>query len=235
MAYEDAQGPGETGADVQRRRRGPGADRGGGLMPARVATRHAEPGHRPDHLDPQLRGGAGQPGGMGTVRSRRQGRQRRRVPGGFRQPGQRHRLSGRRKYARSSGAFSPPRASTTTSSRVPGRTRANVKILDQPNKRITDINLPGLPFSPEDLASLKTVIGRAGGGSRLVRAVAAALPAGTPGHRLRRDGRRSARAGQTGRAGHQRSRLRPRGPGASLCDQAEPGGAGGTGGAQASR
>src|SRR3954466_300364 len=41
---------------------------------------------------------------------------------------------------------------------VPGRTRANVKILDQPNKRITDINLPGLPFSDDNLASLKTVI-----------------------------------------------------------------------------
>src|SRR5690242_13847256 len=34
---------------------------------------------------------------------------------------------------------------------VPGRTRTNVKILDRPNKRITDINLPGLSCSADNL------------------------------------------------------------------------------------
>ena len=41
---------------------------------------------------------------------------------------------------------------------VPGRTRANVKILDTPSKRITDINLPGLAFSAENLTWLRGAI-----------------------------------------------------------------------------
>ena len=59
---------------------------------------------------------------------------------------------------RSSGAFSLPKGLMTTSSSSPAGPGPTSKILDQPNKRITDINLPGLPFSPENLASLKTVI-----------------------------------------------------------------------------
>jgi 1-phosphofructokinase family hexose kinase len=62
---------------------------------------------------------------------------------------------------------------------VPGRTRANVKILDQPNKRITDINLPGLPFSPENLASLQTVIDRLAADHDWF-VLSGSTPAGTP-------------------------------------------------------
>lgn len=38
--------------------------------------------------------------------------------------------------------------------RVPGKTRVNVKILDETNHRITDINFPGPAASPADLAQL---------------------------------------------------------------------------------
>jgi 1-phosphofructokinase len=62
---------------------------------------------------------------------------------------------------------------------VPGRTRANVKILDQPNKRITDINLPGLPFSPENLTSLKTVIDQLAADHDWF-VLSGSTPAGTP-------------------------------------------------------
>ena len=62
---------------------------------------------------------------------------------------------------------------------VPGRTRANVKILDQPNKRITDINLPGLPFSPENFANLKTVIGELAADHDWF-VLSGSTPAGTP-------------------------------------------------------
>jgi 1-phosphofructokinase family hexose kinase len=37
---------------------------------------------------------------------------------------------------------------------VPGRTRVNVKIIDQPGRRITDINLPGLSFTADKGAAL---------------------------------------------------------------------------------
>jgi 1-phosphofructokinase len=62
---------------------------------------------------------------------------------------------------------------------VPGRTRANVKILDQPNKRITDINLPELPFSPENLANLKTVIDQLAADHDWF-VLSGSTPAGTP-------------------------------------------------------
>ena len=62
---------------------------------------------------------------------------------------------------------------------VPGRTRVNVKILDQPNKRITDINLPGLPFSAENLTSLKTAIDRLAADHDWF-VLSGSIPVGTP-------------------------------------------------------
>ena len=62
---------------------------------------------------------------------------------------------------------------------VPGRTRANVKILDQPNKRITDINLPGLPFLPDNFAKLKTVISQLAADHDWI-VLSGSTPAGTP-------------------------------------------------------
>jgi len=62
---------------------------------------------------------------------------------------------------------------------VPGRTRANVKILDRPNKRITDINLPGLAFSGEHLAALRAAIdGLANDHDWFV--LSGSMPSGTP-------------------------------------------------------
>ena len=62
---------------------------------------------------------------------------------------------------------------------VPGRTRANVKILDRPNKRITDINLPGLAFSDENLVSLRAAVhGLAADHDWFV--LSGSTPAGTP-------------------------------------------------------
>ena len=42
--------------------------------------------------------------------------------------------------------------------RLPGKTRVNVKILDEAQHRVTDINFPGLQPKAPDLAQLKTVI-----------------------------------------------------------------------------
>ncbi|EWY36985.1 hypothetical protein N825_22000 [Skermanella stibiiresistens SB22] len=62
---------------------------------------------------------------------------------------------------------------------VPGRTRANVKILDTPNKRITDINLPGLGFAPENLDRLREAIGAMGLDHDWF-VLSGSVPAGTP-------------------------------------------------------
>jgi 1-phosphofructokinase family hexose kinase len=43
--------------------------------------------------------------------------------------------------------------------RIPGKTRVNVKIIDETSQGITDINFPGPAATPADLAKLKRLIG----------------------------------------------------------------------------
>jgi 1-phosphofructokinase len=63
--------------------------------------------------------------------------------------------------------------------RVPGQTRVNLKVLDQPAGQVTDINLPGVRIGEEDWVALKRDLETLAG-SRRWFVLAGSLPTGLP-------------------------------------------------------